>query len=302
MKGLSDLIQGPEQAQAVAHKNASGRPVRLAVVVVVAVVSIAIAIAGVVQHARGLWAAWRGPAWVMGVAAAICVVILMSYSLPKRLAALPMIQGWWARWLARFTMRQHLGVHSVVGMLALALMFAHGGGRVTASTGGALQLSILLSAAVGGLTAFIYAVVPAWLTRIERQALLPEDRQAACQDKYDRLYAAMSGRDPLVKRLFERVLLSYLNTPWGPLELILSGRGLGEEEQRLRHRVDRMLQGRGAERLQGLEAIICLLVEIRALRAQGLLSGVLRCGLPIHIVTASVSAVLLILHVAESLN
>jgi hypothetical protein len=50
--------------------------------------------------------------------------------------------------------------------------------------------------------------------------------------------------------------------------------------------------------LDGLDDLLRLVVERRALRAQALLQGLLRVGLPVHVVAVAVTLALLVLHVA----
>ena len=115
------------------------------------------------------------------------------------------------------------------------------------------------------------------------------------------MYGGITGRSELVKRLYQRLLLPYLRRPLGWVLLFLSGRRVREERQRLRAHVDGVLEGRGAERLAGLDQLIALVVALRALAAQRALTGLLRLWLPLHLGVAAVAAVLLAFHLAEVL-
>ena len=57
-------------------------------------------------------------------------------------------------------------------------------------------------------------------------------------------------------------------------------------------------EGRGAERLAGLDGLVRL-VELRALTAQRVLTAMLRMWLPLHGVAAALALALLFLHVLE---
>ena len=55
--------------------------------------------------------------------------------------------------------------------------------------------------------------------------------------------------------------------------------------------------GARAATLDGLADLLRLVVERRALRAQWLLQGLLRVGLPVHVVAVAVTVALLVVHV-----
>ena len=196
-------------------------------------------------------------------------------------------------------MRPQLTVHVALGLASLAMVLAHGGGRLSWSSGGTLSLAWFASVLFGALGALAYGVVPPRLSRLERSAVLPEDFTSTRRDLIDQLYAGVTGRSELVKKLFERVLVPYLRQPGGWLRLVVSGRDLSSEQKALRHRIDTMLEGRGAERLAGLDALIRLVVELRALTTQRVLTALLRMWLPLHGVAAAIALALLAIHVAE---
>jgi hypothetical protein len=102
-----------------------------------------------------------------------------------------------------------------------------------------------------------------------------------------------------VKKLLEKVLLPYARAALGPVSLALSGRRLRDEEKRLRAHIDRMLEGRGQDRLAGLPELVRLVVELRAEPAQRWLQRALRAWLPLHIVSFAIALALLAIHVVE---
>jgi Fe-S-cluster-containing dehydrogenase component/CRP-like cAMP-binding protein len=294
------LRQPSAQAQAAMREPRRG-PWLLAV----ALMAAAGGAAGVGMHQRELWFPWQGPGWGMGVAAAIGTLLLVAYSLPKRLVRV------WSRprrarddepGPQRSLVRPQLTIHLLVGLASLGMVLAHGGGRFGWSSGGALAIAWFASATCGGIAALCYALVPPRLARIERVAALPEDFAPARRELVDQLYGGVSGRSDVVKKLFERVLVPYLRRPFGWLWLVASGRDLRSEEKALRRRIDRMLEGRGAERLAGLEHLIRLVVELRALSAQRMLTFLLRMWLPAHGVAAMVALALLLVHLVEVLR
>jgi Fe-S-cluster-containing dehydrogenase component/CRP-like cAMP-binding protein len=269
---------------------------------------VALAIGALELSARASWVAWRGVGYAMGVAAALGFVALFAYALPKRLVRVwsrrrrrSLRDGAQEGKATRSLVRPQLALHLGIGLVAPAFALAHGGIGSPASTGGALTIAFLGASAAGMLAALSYAWVPRRLARLERSASLPEDFAPARRELLDRLYGGVSGRSELVKRIFEKVLVPYLRRPGGWLALLASGRNLAAEQRRLGRRIERMLQGRGRERLAGLDDLLRLVVEIRAMSAQRALTALLRIWLPVHVGLAAVSAGLLVAHLWEVL-
>ncbi|WP_437301903.1 cyclic nucleotide-binding domain-containing protein [Sorangium sp. So ce388] len=289
--------------------------------------------AGLAAHARGDARPGEGAAWSAGVAAAAGMALLLLYAVPKRAGrwawmrprrrdgaaaqhrgdaatandrrdGAPEDRGDAATeergdgGPVRSRLRPHLSGHLAIGLVTAGLALAHApwprSGRPT--LGAALHLAFWATAAAGALTAVAYRLAPRRLARIERTAALPEDFAAARRELLDRFYRGVSGRSDLVKKIVEKILVPYVQSPVGPLALLASGRGLRDEERALRARIDVVLEGRGAERLAGLSELIRLSVELRALPAQRALLAALRAGLPAHIITFGVAAALLLLH------
>lgn len=269
--------------------------------------SIAAGTLGITFHERGEWVAWRGVGYAMGPLCAALFVALCAYSAPKRLVRL------WQRRVGRrgaedgarpptrSRVRPHLTAHLGLGLAALGAGLAHGGPRWSATSGGAALSGLFVTGAAGVLAALSYALIPRRLARLERRAALPEDYGDVRRELRDQLYAGITGKSDLVKKLFEKVLVPYLREPLGPLYLVLRGRSPATEESAVRARIDRMLEGRGAERLAGLDGLIRIVVELRALSAQRALTALLRLWLPVHVVTAAVALALLVIHLVEVL-
>ncbi|MEZ4443996.1 MAG: cyclic nucleotide-binding domain-containing protein [Polyangiaceae bacterium] len=252
-------------------------------------------------HQRGSWVPWRGPGFACGVAALLSLLGLSAYVVPKRLRRLWAHRGERTREVGS-RQRVQVRLHVALGFGALALALGHAGGRFTASSGGLLATAFWGSALIGLLGWLAYAFFPPLLARIERQAVLPEDYPEVRRELTARLYDAVTGRSELTKRLFEKVLVPYLRRPFGWLGLIASRRDLAAEQRRLRARIDRILEGRGQERLAGLEQLIRLVVELRALRGQRVLTALLRIWLPLHVALAGVALALLVIHLVEVLR
>ena len=286
---------GPATSRAAKGSGAS-------LVIGAAIASIGVGLVGVIMHGRGLWWPTRGLGLYAGISAAIVMLALLAYAVPKR-----GIRLWMKRRDAAPTkekraatskVRPQLSIHLALGLLAPGLALAHApwSSASRQSLGGALLTALVVSSIAGAYTALVYRLIPARLARLERTAALPEDFATARRELRDRLYREVSGKSELVKKLFERVLLPYVQSKGGPLWLLLSGRRLRDEERALRERIDLLLEGRGKERLAGLAELIKIVVELRSLPAQRWLLVTLRAGLPVHIVTFGLAAVLLGLH------
>jgi Fe-S-cluster-containing dehydrogenase component len=306
---VRDLLGGsrPIQARATSLRDA-------AVVGAGLIAGAAVGAVGAVMQARGLWRPSSGLGWAAGVAAAVAFVLLTLYAAPKRVIRLWMRRravkgasekgGAAAREEAPVTsvIKPQLAIHLAIGFVSVGLALSHAPWPPSPrpTVGGALHMVFLATAALGGLTALLYAFVPRVLSRIERVAALPEDFALARRELVDRLYREVSGRSDLVKKIFEKILLPYTKNIAGPVLLLASGRRLRDEEKALRARIDRVLEGRGAERLAGLAELVRLVVELRSLPAQRLLLRVLRVGLPLHVITFMLALVLLVLHIATA--
>jgi hypothetical protein len=199
---------------------------------------------------------------------------------------------------ARSRLKRFEQAHVALGLLVVAAVLAHAGPRLSSTPAGALGLSFHLLAALGVFGALMYRYAPRVLSRLERRGALPEDLALERDRLFDALLRQTSGRDELVKRLTERVLLPYARMPAGWLLLAASGRSLRAEEQRLRAQIDGMLEGRGSDRLTGLDELVRTVVELRALPARRVLTVALRGWLPLHLLLTALFLVLLLVHVA----
>jgi len=139
-------------------------------------------------------------------------------------------------------------------------------------------------------------------SRIERGGALPEDLPARALAIEERTFSALSGRSELVKAIFARVLRPYALAWLGPLALLASGRTLREEQAHLGERIRHTLAGQGEGKLDGLDAVVRLAVDRRAVRAQRLLQGSLRVWQPVHVVGTVIVVILLLLHVVAELR
>ncbi|MCH9683942.1 MAG: cyclic nucleotide-binding domain-containing protein, partial [Deltaproteobacteria bacterium] len=269
------------------------------------------------QHI-GAWIPGNGAGLSSGVFAAVGMVALMGYAAPKRIVGLWMrrrrrtsaartmaadAEGQARRQTSpRSKVRRWLSVHMVLGMLTMAAVLGHAGTRMPADPSGSLALAFWLVSAFGVFGALVYRLVPRRLARLEHRGALPEDLAAERRALLDRLLVQASGRDELVKTIGSRVLVPYARAVFGPWALLLSGRSVAAEQARLRARIDAMRQGRGQGRLAGLDELVRIAVELRALPVRRVLTAGLRGWLPLHIVVSAVALALLGLHVAVMLG
>jgi Fe-S-cluster-containing dehydrogenase component len=239
----------------------------------------------------GLWAAaW--PAWASGVVAGALVVMLVGYSGVKRAP----------RVLARLRGSSRLGrslyvAHIALGVLALGAVLGHTHGSAPGNAAGALALAMALALATGLLGAAIHVLLPPRLARLERGSVLPEELSARRRELDERIFTQLSGRSEVVKTLYGRILRPYRAARFGGVLLLASGRRLREEEKRVRATLNGLLEGRRSERLDGLDELVRLVVEHRAVGALRLLTFALRGWLPVHLAATATAVVLLVAHV-----
>jgi len=280
--------------------------VPIAAVLGTAIVAVAIAggMAGLARQQIGAWVPGGGEGLAAGIVAAVCTVVLALHSVVKRFVRLWVRPRSRRRALAgvdqgapRSRVRKFVGLHVVLGLVAPAAVLAHAGTRMPDGPAGGLVAAWWATALLGVLGGLAYATLPRRLTRLEREGALPEDLAARRTELIDRLYRAGSGKSDLVKAIAERILVPYARNAMGPFMLVASGRTLATEEARVRGKVDAMLQGRGAERLGGIDELVRIVVELRALPARRVLTGLLRGFLPLHIVGTALVLALVAIHV-----
>jgi hypothetical protein len=291
-----------------AERGAGTAPRRSALAAsALAAVAIVATVAGWVLHRANGWVPARGVGLAAGVVAGAAVLGLVAYAGPKRrvrarmrrrpAAARLIIEA--ARPAPRSRTRPHLIAHLVIGVLVPGLALAHAGLRFPSSSGGALAAALAITTAIGVLAAVSYRVLPRALTRIERRGALPEDLAGERDALEARLYRAVTGAGDRIKAIAERIVLPYARARLGPAALVVSRRTLVEEERRVRARLDTALAGRTAT-LNGLDELIRIAVELRALPARRALTRALRIWPPIHIVTGVMTVALLVVHVVQA--
>jgi Fe-S-cluster-containing dehydrogenase component len=232
------------------------------------------------------------PAMASGVLVGLLVGLLVGYAVVKRSP----------RVLARIPTAGRLGrtlyvVHLALGTLAVGATIAHTHGAAPGNVAGALTLAMVLALATGLLGALLHVVLPPRLARLERGSVLPEELLGRRREIDERIFTQLSGRSELVKTLYGRVLRPYRSSRFGALWLIASGRRLREEEKRVRATLGGLLEGRKSERLDGIDDLVRLVVEHRAIGALRVLTFTLRGWLPVHLGATAAALVLLVVHV-----
>jgi Fe-S-cluster-containing dehydrogenase component/CRP-like cAMP-binding protein len=227
---------------------------------------------------------------VTGIVAGAMVAALGAYGILKRSRRAGHVAG---RSLARL----HAIAHVALGVLAVGAVVAHAGARVAPNAAGALLVAFALASLTGVVGALAYRFLPRALSRVERRSTLAEDLPARARDLDERVFGALTGRSDATKAVYVRWLAPYARAPLGGLAMIARGATLRAEERRLRARVEAVLGARAAT-LDGLDDLVRLAVERRAVRAQRVLQGALRAWIPPHVVAVAVTLVLLLVHVA----
>lgn len=281
------------------------------IVAAAATVAVALGVVGAVLLARDHWRPGVGAGYGAGILGAIGIVALAAYAFPKRLVSLWMkareeksaarksAETSGGNDTVRSKVRPLFVVHVALGLLAAGAVAAHGGFRFGPSTGGALNLAFWATTLLGGFGAFAYRALPSRLARLERNAALPEDLSREREALFDRLYRDASGADELLKTIVDKVLVPYARSAFGPFQLAASGRSLYEEQDQLKQRIEKLLEGRGGDRLDGLDPLVRTVVELRALPIRRLYTLALRGWLPLHMVLTGIVVVLLFLHVVS---
>ena len=227
-----------------------------------------------------------------GVVSGALVVLLVAYSGVKRSPRLL------ARIKAPGALARNLYIaHLAIGALAIGAMVAHTHGAAPGNVAGALALAVTLALGTGTLGGVVHVLLPSRLARLERGSVLPEELARRRREIDERIFTQLSGRSEVVKTLYGRMLRPYRASRIGALLLVLSGRRLREEEKHVRAMAAGLLSGSRSERLDGLDELVRLVVEHRAVGALRLLTFALRGWLPVHLAATAAAIVLLAVHV-----
>jgi Fe-S-cluster-containing dehydrogenase component/CRP-like cAMP-binding protein len=269
---------------------------------VAAAIAIALTAGGWALHRAFAWSPARGMGLAAGILAALLVVALGAYVVPKRRVRARMrrrdpaarLVPAEARPAPRSRTRRHFMLHLGLGGLVPGLVLAHAGAHLRSGPGDALAGALAITVLFGALAAIMYRLVPRALTRLERRGTLPEDLAGERDALEARLYQAVTGKSDRVKALADRILLPYARAWLGPVRLVGSGRRLAGERDRLRRQIDVVLAGRTPD---GAGELIEIAVELRALPARRLLGRMLSIWPPLHAIAGAMTAALLLVHI-----
>jgi Fe-S-cluster-containing dehydrogenase component len=190
----------------------------------------------------------------------------------------------------RVRVRPHFVAHLAIGTTSLGVAAAHTRGH------SALALAFWGAALLGLFAGVLGAFVPQRLARIERSAKLPEELAAALRDVDARVFRELSGTSDLLKGLWARMLGPFARSPFVLFRMCFVAPSQRAVREGLVARVRTITSG-DDERLVGLDRLASVAVERQAIRAQRLLTAVLRGTSFAHVVLACALAVLVVMHV-----
>lgn len=294
---VATLLNQPSTSKA----SATGRNFDVGTTIVLAA-AILSWVAAATLRGRDLLQPGTGAGLWFGLGATLVMLALVGHSLPKRLVRLWMrrrakgARGP-SRPPARSRLRIFVRIHILLGLILPALVLGHAGTHIGGTLAGLLNLAVWLVVGLGLVGALVYRQLPRVLGRLERRGDLPEDLDNRRQYLLDRMQRELSGRTVELKRAARAVLLPYAHARVGWLVLLLSGRSLTQEQQRLKQQVTALFAPAVHPRLHGLDEVIKTAIDIRALTARRVLTACLRGWLIPHILLSGLALTLLSLHI-----
>lgn len=180
--------------------------------------------------------------------------------------------------------RPHYVAHLASGVLSFALVAGHALAAPHSASGRIALFAFGWLVATGAVAGCAYVALPRAASRLEREGRLPEDVPRAREQLERKIFRALSGRSDVVKKVYDMVLAPYRASRLGIAALVVARRSAREEERALGERIDALLEGRGADKRAGLDALVRLVVEERALRASAAIVAILRGAPALHVV------------------
>jgi Fe-S-cluster-containing dehydrogenase component len=235
-----------------------------------------------------------------GIAGGALLLVLLAHALVKRVPEVRALAGRALSFLlrGRVSLRPLVGLHAIVGVLSLAAILVHTGGRIGTGVAGALTLSFLFLVATGAAGGAAYLLVPRRLACLEPEREPTPD--AAELDR--RLFSALSGGNDATRVLARNVLIPHAASALGALSLLFSTRDPAGERRALSARVTRSLGGRVSTRLSNLDSLAAAAVAVRAARAARFGRALLGAFVPVHLLLAFFLLAALAVHVAGALS
>jgi len=261
-------------------------------------------------HELDLLRASRLAGQAFGVAAALGILMLLAYALPKRIPSLWMrrkrlgivVQDPANDELARSKVRPACRRHLVFGGVTIALVALHSGLRIPNDLAGATGLAFWVAAVLGIFGAVVYRELPRRLTALERRSVLPEDFATEAVRLREVLARSRSNVPEALAGAIESAIGSYLRERFVGLRLFVVGGSIREEHARVRGRLLAKLGGPTARFPAGGDELVRAVVELKILPARRCLTWLLRAWLPAHIVASCVAIGLVALHVYGMLD
>jgi Fe-S-cluster-containing dehydrogenase component/CRP-like cAMP-binding protein len=177
--------------------------------------------------------------------------------------------------------RPFVVLHVAVGTAAIALLAAHAGAHLGHGITGAAGATAWATLLTGMLVSTVYRWLPRRLAALERRGDLPEDLLGRDRALDDRIFRTLSGKSERLKTIYAHVLAPYMRSATHLLRLVAVAPSMVAEERRWHEHLLATLGDRARD-LDGLDALVRLAVERRALRARAIVSGTLRLVPLVH--------------------
>lgn len=233
--------------------------------------------------------AWITMRWVTGLAGLVGIIWVMAYPLRKqvyrrRAGAL------------RYWMLSHI----YLGVLAGVLLLVHGGTSSGGSLTTVLMISFDLVIASGIFGALVYAIIPRFMTRIEREPLLLEDLELRREElRAELVRTSRETTNPELNQLIQRKVrrrflgLGYLVRQYLRKEDLPTM--LAKARQEFRSAADTMSRADDARLMEAVENAATL----RRVDALCYLHQSLKIWVAPHVLFTTLMLVLMLIHIAQ---
>jgi hypothetical protein len=232
---------------------------------------------------------WLTMRWITGLAGLGGVVWVMAYPLRKQIYR-----------RRAGALRYWMLSHIYLGVFAGLVLLVHGG----TSSGGLLTTMLMISfdlvIASGVFGAICYAVVPKFMTRIEREPLLIEDLEARREElRAELIRAADETANPELKQLIQSKVrrrflgFGYLLRQYFKQEDLRTM--LAAARREFRKSADEMNRADDARLMEAVENAATL----RRVDALCYLHYLLKLWVPPHVLFTSIMLVLMVLHIIQ---
>lgn len=251
-----------------------------------------------IVHERGWVVPFDGLGRWAGMLGALLMVALIAYTVSKRWPWVSRVLGRVPPlWPARSKI-PWMPVHTGLGAGLMVALGLHAGVRLDGSALGGLWVLLALAVMTGWWGTVAYTQIPARLVGWERRGTLPEDRVQERDVLLSRLYEQLSGRSPIIKRAVRRHVSPTL---LDGVRLVWMKHDLKAERAWLRSVMQREIEAGWSDGEPALTELLDTMVDLRVLPARRWAMVLLRAWLPIHIMTSTGAAALMVVHIAGGL-